>query len=91
MRELFLPSALLLAPSNHLSALLLSPESALLTLGLLLDGEPLEASRDGSLSRWPPGMRRAQVGFRSHEGECVWRGSLQLCAVIKYQYRWQDV
>lgn len=41
---LFLPSALLLAPSNHLSALLLSPESALLTLGLLLDGEPLEAS-----------------------------------------------
>ena len=41
---MFLPSALLLAPSNHLSALLLSPESALLTLGLLLDGEPLEAS-----------------------------------------------
>jgi hypothetical protein len=41
---MFLPSALLLAPSNHLSALLLSPESALLTLGLLLDGEVLEAS-----------------------------------------------
>lgn len=44
MTVLFLPSALLLAPSNHLSALLLSPESALLTLGLLLEGEPLEAS-----------------------------------------------
>ena len=41
---LFLSSTLLLAPSNHLSALLLSPESALLTLGLLLDGEPLEHS-----------------------------------------------
>lgn len=39
-----LPLALLLAPSNHLSALLLSPESALLTTGLVLDGEPLDVS-----------------------------------------------
>ena len=34
------PEALLLEDSNHLSALLLSPESSLLTSGLVLDGDP---------------------------------------------------